>query len=1338
MALAFNKKEFLDVAYENKKGVRVELHDELIGLKKEIERAYEEGEIKKSDYDEIIKEIDKTIALLYKDGTMVVNVHDEIETISKLIEEAMGGAVVPTPAYEYESTKEVEKRTLRAYESFLWFIADPTQENWKAFQTVWGDIPAEDRKEARKEINERMKAMLAGDWKKACEGMSKNKTIVIKQALEPHTDLLKQIFEERDFDDNAEMLAEAYAGTQMLVKEFSSAKEVSDYDSAWARIGRLSNERRAAYNLAVRYTYGVYKHKDETGKEITAEEMLKNMWSGAEGKDALEILENIGEQIINDRSFRQKKKDFINKYGEDALAKMDIMGQYSFLTWTLPAIEAAGRATFYLESINEYYDKPEEVDPEKFTEEMIDKCGDVAMATGYAGQAGLFARGIPRILSYYNEYNAIMSILETIEATAEGIQSHFSPISSRVMKHYCEVQVPSALDAALGAFLGRAEQYLLKDPSEAMGAITPGRERRPWGERFEMEDPVTKWERMLQMRAGANITPLDIRLPQNFSLFEGETYLYLTPDDVRAREGVDIKSAREIYRDVFSLASLRMLPERNYWAVRPPPASYFDLIARLAQVNWQRILLGVEFTRFESQGAADGLAEWGGVTTGTARGTASVGVFGPRSMVELTGAAGRYALENEVDETGRVNDAYMARMVAKDLASEDWSLDNFTASYTKSDVTYYTREGEESKVTNEDLRAMLDLYHRQTNSDLVMFAERNTINGYYNVYVYHLRPPMKEGEEPVWVRAGVFRLSEEQATNWFAGYTTTTKDVRAMLTEGEGMSGFILGLQTDLLAKGIGGVVIYDKKGKINLGTAMDIVLESSSTGNLNNGVVYLTTFWDTKGTLPKMTVDKFMGAGMAYEWESEEDTDAGKFIDRGWVLGGIGEGTADRVIGFGWQKRNVGVDATWLQRIDERGKKKGRAGWGGYFENDEFYSFIMSNFLYSLTGTEGAVGAIEFKNGKFLGNPRLQVSWFHANRELKHYQFQAARNAFLQKLKEENDILKEIDDYKSQQQELDPNDPKYKELQKNIKEAERRLLVVRKEKERWMNIANRLFLAAAGEQYWTAQFVGGGFGLESALGMSKDYLAMLANTFIEFDRSGASANFGYRTDVRLKTGGGKIIMPLGDWLATVQGGAWTSTYGKGMTVFGGIVSNPYAEKGAGVVAGTKKEWITGSAEVPGRTDVTTYESGAFGWWGGPLERMAAGKRHEVYVLMKYENGVFTPHRIDMTGELWKKWKFEPGWTVMQIDPLTGKQLIFGVAGLFGTGEIQRMEGLFTKLEEREYGGAMKLEVVNRGSRQYGELSAVYQTLKPKGAPGAERYGILWLGGNFGIVVPIG
>ncbi len=1329
-------RETISYAKENSYGVKVEIIARLYDLEKYVNDLYKENKISKDDKDRIVKSIRDTITLVKNPDSTVAKVVASLYNIEKIIEDATGGAV-PTPVYEYESpldkisdpTKraEVKKRTLRAYESFLWFIADPKQENWKAFENVWDGVPAEYKDAARAEINERIKAMLIGDWGRACAGMSRNKTLVIKQALEPHTDLLRQIFGKGNFYDNAEMLAEAYAATQMLIAEFSSAREASDYESAWAKIERLNIERRAAYNLAVRYTYGV-----------TDENTLKNMWSGAKGNDALEILENIGNQIINDKSFRQKKRDFINKYGEETLAKMDLMGQYSFLTWTLPAIEAAGRATFYSENINEYYDKPEKVDPEQFTKEMIDKCGDVAMATGYAGQAGLFARGIPRILGYYNEYNTIMSILTTIEATSEGIQSHFAPISSRVIKHYCEVQVPAALDAALGAFLGRAEQYLLKDPSEALGAITPGRERRPWGERFELEDPVTKWERMLQMRAGANITPLDIRLPQNFSLFEGETYLYLTPDDVRARVGVDIKSAREIYRDVFSLASLRMLPERNYWAVRPPPASYFDLIARLSQVDWQRILLGTEFTTLKSQSAADGLMEWGGVTTGTARGAASVGIFGPRSMVELSGAAGESALENPVDETGRVNDAYMARMVAKDLSNEDWSLDNFTASYTKSNITYYTPAEKESKVTDEHLTTMLDLYHRQTNSDLVMFAERNTINGYYTVYVYWLKPPMKEGEEPVWVRAGVFRMSEEQATSWFAGYTTTTEDVRAMLTEGEGMSGFILGLQTDLLAKGIGGAVIYDKKGKINLGTAMDIVLESSSTGNLNNGVVYLTTFWDTKGTLPKMTVDKFMGAGIAYEWESEEDTDVGKFIDRGWVLGGIGKGTADRVIGFGWQKRNVGVDATWLQRMNERGEKKGRAGWGGYFQNDQFYSFIMSNFLYSLTGTEGAVGAIEFKDGKFLGNPRLQVSWFHANRELKHYQFQNARNAFLQKLKEENEILKEIDEYKFQQQGHDPESEEYKELEKNIRDAERRLLVVQKEQERWRNIANRLFLAAAGEQYWTAQFIGGGFGLESALGMSKDYLAMLANTFIEFDRAGASANFGYRTDVKLKTGGGKIIMPLGDALAALQGGAWTSTYGEGNTVFGGMVSNPYSEKGAGVVVGRKDEWISGNREVPGRTDVTIYEAGMFGWWGGPLERMAKGTRQEIYVLMKYENGVFTPHGVDMTGEQWKKWKLEPGWTVMRIDPLTGKQFIFGTAGIFGTGEIQRMGGLFTKLEEREYGGAVKFEVISKGSKEYGQFSVVYQTIKPKGAPEAERYGILWIGGDIGFVIPIG
>ncbi|MEM4335524.1 MAG: DUF4200 domain-containing protein [Candidatus Anstonellales archaeon] len=1353
MVVAFNTNKFLDVVYDNKEGIRVELHDGLIDLMKEVEEAYKNGEIKESDYKKIVKEIDETIKLLYKPGTTVVQVHDRIITLSKLIEEATEGKVVPV--YEYESKldeisdpttrAEVKKRTLRAYESFLWFVADPTQENWKAFQSVWGEVPSEYRDAARSEINERTRAMLVGDWETACKGMGKNKSLVIKHALEPHTDLLKEIFSKGDFYDKGEMLADAYAGTQMLISEFSSAKEIDEYESAWKKIERVGGERRAAYNLAVRYTYGLYTHTDETtGSRITAEDMLKSMWTGAKGKDGLEILHDIGRQIINDRGFRQKKRDFINEYGEDTLLKMDLMGQYSFLTWTLPAIEAAGRATFYSQSINDYYNQPEQVDPDQFTKEMIEKCGDVAMATGYAGQAGLFARGIPRILGYYNEYNTIMSILETIEVTADGIQSHYAPISSRVMKHYCEVQVPAALDAALGAFLGRAEQYLLKDPSEALGAITPGRERIPWGKRFEMEDPVTKWERMLQMRAGANITPLDIRLPQNFSLFEGETYLYLTPDDVRARVGVDIKSVREIYRDVFSLASLRMLPERNYWAVRPPPGSYFDLIARLARVEWERLLLGTEFTTLRGQSAADGLVEWAGITTGTGRGTASVGLFGPRSMVELIGAAGEAALENPVDERGQVNDAYMAKIVAKDLGSEDWNIDNFNVVYTKSDVTYYTPEGKESEVLNEDVRAMLDLYHRQTNSDTVMFAEKNTINGYYNVYVYHLRPPMKEGEEPVWVRAGVFRLSEEQAVNWFAGYTTTSKDIRMMLTEGKGMTGFILGLQTDLLAKGIGGAVIYDKEGKINLGTVMDIVLESSTTGNLNNGVVYLATFWDTRGNLSKITMERFMGAGAAYEWESEEDTDMGKFIERGWVLGGIGRGTADLVASFGWQKRNVGVDAAWLHRTDEKGRKRGRAGWGGYFENSEFYSFIMSNFLYSLTGTEGAVGAIEFKDETFLGKPRLQVSWFHANRELKHYQFQAARNAFLQKMKEQNDILEEIDEYRKKLQKPIQSVIEYKELEAKLRDAEKRLLIVQKEAERWRNIANRLFLAAAGEQYWTAQFIGGGFGLEAALGASKDYLAMLANTFIEFDRTGASANFGYRTDVRLKTGGGKIIMPLGDALATIQGGAWTSLDGKGNAVFGGIISNPYSEKGAGVVAGRKGEWITSSRMLPGRTDVTTYESGVFGWWGGPLEGMAKGTRQEVYVLMKYENGVFTPYRIDLTGEEWKKWKLEPGWTMMRIDPLTGKQIIYGFAGLFGAGKIKSGEEIrsteepfLTELEEHEFGGAFRVELVNRGSKQYGEISAVYQTLKPKGAPESQRYGIVWFGGNLGIVIPI-
>ena len=1326
MVLAFNKEELLDVIYENKKGTRVKLHDELVGLRNEVEKAYSERKISKSDYDKIVHEINETITLIYEPGTTVVQVHDRIVEISKLIEASTGVALVPTT-----ERAEVEKKVLRAYEIFLWFVADPTQENWKEFEKAWADVPAEYRNAARREINERIKAMLIGDWDTACRGMSQNKKLVIKQALEYHTDLLGKIFKEGNFDDNAEMLAEAYADTQILIKDFSRAREVDEYRSAWNRIRNLAGKRREAYNLAVRYTYGV-----------TDEQALKNMWSGAEGKDALEILENIGEQIINDRSFRQKKRDFINKYGEETLAKMDLMGQYSFLTWTLPAIEAAGRATFYLVSINEYYDKPEKVDPDQFTKEMIEKCGDVAMATGYAGQAGLFARGIPRILGYYNEYHTIMSILTTIKATSEGIQSHFAPISSRVMKHYCEVQVPAALDAALGAFLGRAEQYLLKDPSEALGEITPAKERRPWGERFELEDPVTKWEKILQMRAGVDITPLDIRLPQNFSLFEGETYLYLTPDDVRSRAGVDIRSARELYRDVFSLASLRMLPERNYWAVRPPPASYFDLIARLAQVDWPRILLGPEWTTFESQSAADGLMEWGKTTTGTARGTASVMVFGPRNMVELYGAAGKDALENPVDETGRVNDAYLARLAAKDIASEDWSIDNFNFVYTKSDVTYYNPEGEESEVLNEDFRGMLDLYHRQTNSDIVAFAERNTINGYYTVYVYWLKPPMKKGEEPIWVRAGVFRMSEEQATSWFAGFTTTTKDVRAMLTEGKGLTGFILGLQTDLLAKGIGGAVIYDKEGKINLGTVMDIVLESSTTGNLNNGVLYFTTFWDTKGNLPELTFKKCMGIGLAYEKEWEEDTDVGPYIGRGWVLGGIGElkeeglSTADKVITFGWQKRNVGVDATWLQRMDQEGKMKGRAGWGGYFENSEFYSFIMSNFLYSLTGTEGAVGAVEFKDGKFLGNPRLQVSWFHANRELKNYQFQEARNEFLSKIKKENELLKEIEEYRSKLQ-ARLTDEKRREIEANIRDAQRRLSIVKKEQERWRNVANRLFLAAAGEQYWTAQFIGGGFGLESALGMSKDYLAMLANTFIEFDRAGASANFGYRTDVKLRTGGGKIVMPLGDALAAIQGGAWTSTYGEGNTVFGGIVSNPYSEKGAGIVVGRKDEWITGNREVPGRTDVTTYEAGAFGWWGGPLEGMDVGTRQEIYVLMKYENGVFTPQEVDMTGEQRKQWKVEPGWTIIRIDPITGKQFIFGAAALFGAGEIKRMEGLFTELEEREYGGALRFEVISRGSAQYGELSAVYQTMKPKGAPDTQRYGILWIGGKIGFVIPL-
>lgn len=1324
MAVAFNKNEFLGVLYyQNKPGVKVKLHDSLISLERSVKEAYRTGEIEKLDYEKIIKKIDQTIALLYERGTKVTQVHDEIESISKLIEEATGGAAVPTRYTPKE--KDLEERTLEAYESFLWFIADPTEDNWKAFNEKWEDVPAEFRDGARDKINGRIEAMLSGKWETAFKGMSKNKQVVIKDALAPQMDLLETIFKEGKFDENVKVLKDAYAGLRKLILEFSSAKEWRDYASAWEKTSKLTDKRRAAYNLAVRYTYGLYNQ----GNKITALDMLKSMWSGATGDDELEVIRNIGEQIINDKNFQQNKKSFINKYGDDALAKMDLMGQYSFLTWALPAIEAAGNATFFMEHISEYYDNPKNFDPDEFTKQMIDRCGRVAMATGYAGQSGLFARGLPRILSYYNEYNTIISILETIEATAQGIQSHYKPISSRVMKYYCEVQVPAALDASLGAFLGRAEQYLLKSPSEALGQITPATERHPSAERFEMEDPVTKWEKILQRRAGVNITPLDIRLPQNFSLFEGETYLYLTPDDVRSRPNINIKSAREIYRDVFSLASLRMLPKRNYWAARPPPGSYFDLIARLAQVNWQRVLLGTDFTTFEAQSAADGLVEWGEETTGTARGNLSVRVFGPRSRIELIGAAGETALEEPVDETGQVNDAHMARLVAEDLGTEDWNLDNFTASYTKSSVTYHTSGGEENKVTNEYLKVMLNLYHRQTNSNMVMFAERNTTTGYYDVYAYYLRPHLEEGEEPVWVRAGVFRLSEEQATHWFAGYTTTTEDVRAMLTEGQGLSGFILGLQTDLLAKGIGGAVIYDKEGNINLGTVMDIVLESSTTGNLNNGVVYLTTFWDTEGKLPGLTVEKFKGAAATYEWESEKE--------RGWVLGGIGAGTADKVVSFGWQKRDVGVDAAWLERMNEMGKRKGGAGWGGYFKNDEFYSFIMSNFLYSLTGTEGAVGAIEFKNAEFLGNPRLQVSWFHANRELKHYQFQAARSAFLQKVKRENELLKKIDDYKSQLRELDKNSDEYKKLEGEMKDAERELLIVRKEKERWMNLANRLFLAAAGEQYWTAQYIGGGFGLESALGASKDYLAMLANTFIEFDEKGASANFGYRTDVRLKTGGGKIIMPLGDAVATMQGGAWTSTYGNGMTVFGGVVSNPYTKIGAGAVGGMKKEWITGDVTAPGRTDVTSYESGAFGWWGGPLERMAEGTRQEVYVLMKYENGVFTPHRIDMSGEQWKKWKFEPGWAMMRIDPLTGKQFIFGLAGLLGTGEIKRMGGLFTELEEWELGGAIKSEFVGEKSDLYGKLSVVYQTLKPKDAPDAQKYAIVWIAGNVGIVIPI-
>lgn len=1322
MAVAFNKDKILGVLYKNDLGVRVKLLDELINLENSAKEAYEKGEMEESAYKKIIKEINDTKKLLFERKTTVIQVHDKIETISKLIKEATG-AVVPTLYTPDE--EELNKRTLKAYEWFLWFIADPTEQNWNAFDRAWNKVPNEYKykEKARVKIDGRVQAMLVGNWDTALAGMSKNKAAVIKDALIPHMDLLENIFKKGNFYDNAKLIKEAYAGLQDLILKFSSANSKSDYETAWAPIlssTKNSSTMRGAYNLAVRYTYGLY-NKGE-GKE-TAIDMLKSMWTGAEGDDELGVLNNIGLQIIRDKTFLNNKTSFKNKYGdvgEKALAKMDLMGQYSFLTWTLPAIEAAGNAAFSMEQIDEYYNNPVNVDPDEFTKEMIDRCGRVAMATGYAGQNGLFGRSLPRILSYYNEYDTIISILETIEATAEGIQSHYDPISSRVMKYYCEVQVPTALDASLEAFLGKAEAYLLKSPSQSLGQITPGTEQK---QEFEMEDPVTKWERILKMRAGVNITPLDIRLPQNFSLFEGETYMCLTPDDVRARPDIDVKSAREIYRDVFSLASLSMFPKRNYWAARPPPGSYFDLIARLAQVNWQRVLLGIELTTFASQIYADGIMEWSEEKTNTLKENASIEYFGPRSSIGITMARGETAIEELVDETGQVNDARMAKLVAQDLASDDWSLDNLTASYTTRDITYYTPEGDETKVTNKDIKAMLDLYHKQTDSDIVMFAEMNAITGYYNVYAYYLQPASKEGGELVWVRAGVFRLSEEQATQWFAGYTTTSKDVRVMLEKGQGLSGFILGLQTDRL----GGAVIYDKKGKINLGTVMDIVLESSTTGNLNNGVVYLSTFWDTQGNLPNLTQKKFKGAAVAYAWEKD--------VERGWVLGGIGAGTADKVVSFGWQKRDIGVDAAWLERMNEMGKKKGRTGWGGYLRNDEFYSFIMSNFLYSLTGTEGAVGAIEFKNAKFLGNPRLQVSWFHANKELKHYQFQLARSAYLEKVKEENDILKEIDYYRSQQQEgLDG------ELDGEIKKAERELLIVRKEKERWMNLANRLFLAAAGEQYWTAQYIVGGLGLESALGMSKDYLAMLANTFVEFDEKGASANFGYRTDVRLKTGGGKIIMPLGDAVAAVQGGAWTSTYGNGMTLFGGVVGNPYSKKGMGAVGGMKKEWISGDVTAPGRTDVTSYETGVFGWWGGPLESMAKGTRKEVYVLMKYENGVFTPHDIDMSGEKWKKWNLEPGWVVMSIDPLTGKQFIFGLAGLFGTGEIQRMEGLFTELEETEIGVALRLENVDveKDKDLYGKVSLVYQTLKPKGAAEAQRYGILWMAGKLGIVIPIG
>ncbi|MEM4195469.1 MAG: hypothetical protein QXY05_04120 [Candidatus Anstonellales archaeon] len=1251
MVVAFNKNEFLGVAYDNKKGTRVKLHDELISLRKEVEEAYKNGEIKESDYKKIVKEIDETIKLLYKPGTTVVQVHDRIIKLSKLIEEATEGKVVPikTEKYKGELTKKQKRLFNETYEMLVMFMFNPGEKEEKLLNTKLSEIEKNGWiKQFESWLSERMGYLYNGKYDEAFAGIDYRWKEFYKDEFEKHKPLyqkiLKKYFKDGRFDYSA-LKSDFISARNTFYDYIDQTKTAGTAPGAWNieaqemflkglngekgeggayEMGRKLGKNREIASLLVIRIYGLSLN------DINA------MLETKKAKDEIEGISQVYLETLKSPDFLKRKREFISTYGpraKDLLSRMDLLAQHAFLMYSLPAIEAASTA---MVEWNEEKGVYVVVPPETARELIFTQIENVIGEAGYAGSYIYLSNVLPRLLDYYKQENALTQINATIVATARSIHSNYYwPENAKVMKEYFGTTVPKALDRSQLDYVERMIDDLLKNPALASAFSEYMGENK-----FALISALEKNQKLVEQRLRmTTVAPYMINIPQDVRQIRTS---FFTLDDVTNYRNEQASGrVSDIYYTLFSPYSVRMIPRKEYHPPHIPIPGYDRLLAYLSHVEAEKRTLPVRFLSYGLTGTAEAEGEkFAAEKWETDMVNVSVTAFG----VGASSLTGRYeykkATKEKVKEGGErellTGTEWMTETILKDVGT-DWTpyIESGRLMYGKGEY-----EGNGGKIEDEKLLADLNTYWEATGADVLLFFERgeertilpSTHETLSTNYFGKGYMRLKNGD---WIRVMFTReellektgeevITDQVLNKLFGSYLGANADIRTLwekngkLTEREGyvLDGMVVGLNLEKL----GIVGIYDKSGDIKTANAVGAIFDALDPvrgGGLSKGVIYIQTFW---GDIKE---GEYKGLGAGAEMP----------IGSGWFFGKLAAGKQfekENSVILQWHSRDVAVDAAWLQMIKNAKEEEtvvGRGATAGVkFDFDRYGWFLVGSHLKDIIGVDGVITALAFKDEKGKEAGRIQMSYYYSDYEYEEFGIRSINTRIAALIAERMQLEEEIE-------ELSKTTARAKKSEDDIEVAKKmkRITEIDEEIQFLQNRLNLLYEIRAGRVLTTLQtlvrtsiadrsFEG---GLEVAIGDSP--LGGVLNQYVVIDESfGAAINVIKPGEglQGIKSVGGKIVFGLPELRLAMQGGStWMTDY-NGQTVLGGIMTDPRKASGVAGVGGYYQE----RKNVNLNEDMLNmnrfgWQGGIYFWTGDALTGRKWEARKEMYFVVSHEHG---------------------------------------------------------------------------------------------------------------------